>query len=126
MRMNSYEGSDERELWISLSELERAMNEMRFFDGISGREHEARMERFSALLDDLEMAEEGTITFDAEWEKLSPGDPFMDDTERVMFPDETYRCSRCGSKGYFGITCQKDRFCQHCGARMINAGRRRG
>ena len=56
--------------------------------------------------------------------KVKPGDPDMDDTERVMFPDETYRCSRCKGKGYFGASCTRDRYCQRCGAKMTNAGKR--
>ena len=110
--------------WINRDQLEEALAVTRFFAEEPDREHLNEMERFSALLDDLDM-EEGCISFTAEWEKVRPGDPDMDDTERVMFPDETYRCSRCKGKGYFGASCTRDRYCQKCGARMTNAGRKR-
>ena len=67
---------------------------------------------------------QGTLTEEADWEKLPPGDPGMDETERTLFPEETYRCSRCGHHEYFGVKCSGDQYCRHCGARMRNAGRR--
>ena len=124
MMTEKYEtDTPEPSLWINRQALEKAMNEMRFFDGGTHREHAERMKRFSEMLDELEM-EEGTVTFKAEWEKLSPADSRMDETERRMFPDETYRCTRCGAKSYFGVSCARDSYCQSCGARMNNAGRR--
>ncbi|MBQ8094097.1 MAG: hypothetical protein IJ242_11055 [Clostridia bacterium] len=109
--------------WICREQLESALAETHFFAEEPDREHMDQLERFSALLDELEM-ETGEIAFEAEWEKLSPSDPEMDDTERTLFADETYRCSRCGTKSYFGVACTRDRYCQSCGARMINSGRR--
>ena len=109
--------------WINREQLEEALTITRFFAESPDREHLNDMERLSVLLDDLEV-EEAYLSFTAEWVKVSPGDPEMDDTERVMFPDETYRCSRCGGKGYFGASCPRDRYCQKCGARMNNSGRR--
>ena len=109
--------------WINREQLEDALIVSRFFAEYPDKEHLDDMERMSSLLDDLEV-EEAYLSFMAEWVKVSPGDPEMDDTERVMFPDETYRCSRCGGKGYFGASCTRDRYCQKCGARMNNSGRR--
>ena len=109
--------------WINREQLEDALIVSRFFAEYPDKEHLDDMERMSSLLDDLEV-EEAYLSFTAEWVKVSPGDPEMDDTERVMFPDETYRCSRCGGKGYFGASCTRDRYCQKCGARMNNSGRR--
>ena len=33
----------------------------------------------------------GTLSREGEWQKVLLTDPDMDQTERVMFPDETYR-----------------------------------
>ena len=109
--------------WINREQLEEALVITRFFAEEPDREHLDDMERLSVLLDELEV-EEGYLSFMAEWEKVKPDDPDMDDTERVMFPDETYRCSRCKGKGYFGASCTRDRYCQRCGAKMTNAGKR--
>lgn len=110
--------------WINREQLEEALTITRFFAQDPDREHLNDMERMSVLLDELEV-EEAYLSFTAEWKKVKPEDPEMDETERVMFPDETYRCSRCGGKGYFGASCTRDRYCQKCGAKMNNSGRRK-
>lgn len=67
----------------------------------------------------------GVVVPVSHWEAMKEEDPRMDETERALFPGETYYCAACGAHAYLGKNCRLDRFCPHCGARMRNAGRRK-
>ncbi|MBR1710605.1 MAG: hypothetical protein IJ719_17570 [Clostridia bacterium] len=67
---------------------------------------------------------DGDLCARSRWIKLKPDDPRLDNVERRMFSDETYVCEACGRKSYFGVSCTGDKYCVHCGARMMNAGSR--
>ena len=110
--------------FIEREQMESAFHELLF--SVYGLEETHELgAQFEALLDELEV-EKGRVCFEGTWEKLDPADPRMDETERMLFPDETYLCTNCGGRAYFGAGCTRDRFCQFCGARMLNAGHRQG
>lgn len=105
--------------WISRDKLEQAITTSSIL-----MQYPDAVEDLHEILNTIEVTD-GEISFRGEWHKLSINDPDMDQTERTMFPDETYKCSHCGAHAYFGATCTRDAYCQKCGAKMLNAGRRK-
>ena len=110
---------NEKDTWISRAKLEQAVMACSRF-----LQHPDVLEDLLEILNTIEVRD-GSITFTAEWEKVKLTDPDMDATERMLFPDETYRCSNCRNHTNMGASCTKDAYCQKCGARMLNAGRRK-